>query len=253
VACCDTVNRGAVYAGGKVFFNTLDDQTIAVDAKTGQEVWRAKLGDISQGETMTMAPLVVKDKVLVGNSGGELGVRGWITALDANTGKIAWRAYSVGPDADVLIGDQFHPFYEQDRGTDLGVKSWPPEAWKIGGGTVWGWVTYDPAANLVYYGTANPGPWNPDQRPGDNKMDLGHFRARSRYRPGALVLPVVAARSARLRRGQRERSRRSRLWRQSPQATRPPRPQRIPLFDGSRYRRGTVRQAVCAYHHFDRR
>src|SRR5207237_7685013 len=93
VACCDTVNRGAVYANGKVFFNTLDDQTIAVDAKTGREAWRAKLGDINQGETMTMAPLVVKDKVLVGNSGGELGVRGWITALDANTGKIAWRAY----------------------------------------------------------------------------------------------------------------------------------------------------------------
>jgi PQQ-dependent dehydrogenase (methanol/ethanol family) len=175
VACCDTVNRGAVYAGGKVFFNTLDDQTIAVDAKTGQELWRAKLGDISQGETMTMAPLVAKDKVLVGNSGGELGVRGWITALDAGTGKVAWRAYSMGPDADVLIGDQFHPFYEQDRGTDLGVKSWPPEAWKIGGGTVWGWVTYDPAANLVYYGTANPGPWNPDQRPGDNKWTSGIF------------------------------------------------------------------------------
>jgi PQQ-dependent dehydrogenase (methanol/ethanol family) len=175
VACCDTVNRGAAYSGGKVFFNTLDDQTIAVDAKTGQEVWRAKLGDMNQGETMTMAPLVVKDKVLVGNSGGELGVRGWITALDASTGKIAWRAYSVGPDADVLIGDQFHPFYEQDRGTDLGVRSWPPEAWKIGGGTVWGWVTYDPAANLVYYGTANPGPWNPDQRPGDNKWTSGIF------------------------------------------------------------------------------
>jgi PQQ-dependent dehydrogenase (methanol/ethanol family) len=175
VACCDTVNRGAAYANGKVFFNTLDDQTIAVDAKTGQEVWRTKLGDIKQGETMTMAPLVVKDKVLVGNSGGELGVRGWITALDAGTGKIAWRAYSIGPDADVLIGDQFHPFYEQDRGTDLGVKSWPPEAWKIGGGTVWGWVTYDPAANLVYYGTANPGPWNPDQRPGDNKWTSGIF------------------------------------------------------------------------------
>ncbi len=175
VACCDTVNRGAVYAGGKVFFNTLDDQTIAVDANTGREVWRAKLGDISQGETMTMAPLVAKDKVLVGNSGGELGVRGWITALDADTGKITWRAYSIGPDADVLIGDQFHPFYEQDRGKDLGVKSWPPEAWKIGGGTVWGWVTYDPASNLVYYGTANPGPWNPDQRPGDNKWTSGIF------------------------------------------------------------------------------
>ncbi|HEY0526912.1 MAG TPA: methanol/ethanol family PQQ-dependent dehydrogenase [Stellaceae bacterium] len=175
VACCDVVNRGAVYSNGRVFFNTLDDQTVAVDAKSGKEVWRTKLGDINRGETMTMAPLVVKDKVLVGNSGGELGVRGWITALDANTGKIAWRAYNTGPDSDVLIGDQFKPFYDMDRGKDLGVKSWPPEAWQTGGGTVWGWITYDADSNLVYYGTGNPGPWNPEQRPGDNKWTSGIF------------------------------------------------------------------------------
>ena len=92
VACCDVVNRGAAYADGRIFFNTLDTQTIALDAASGRELWRTKLGDITRGETMTMAPLVVKDKVLVGNSGGELGVRGWLTALDAATGKIAWRA-----------------------------------------------------------------------------------------------------------------------------------------------------------------
>src|SRR3954465_7036139 len=86
VACCDVVNRGAVYADGKVFFNTLDAQTIAVDAQSGKELWRAKLGDFTRGETITMAPLVVKGKVLVGNSGGEMGVRGWITALDAASG-----------------------------------------------------------------------------------------------------------------------------------------------------------------------
>jgi PQQ-dependent dehydrogenase (methanol/ethanol family) len=175
VACCDVVNRGAAYANGRIFYNTLDNHTVAVDAQTGQEVWKTKLGDITRGESMTMAPLVVKDKVLVGNSGGEFGVRGWLTALDANTGKIAWRAYSTGPDADVLIGSTFKPFYPQDRGKDLGVTTWPPDAWKIGGGTVWGWISYDPGLNLIYYGTANPGPWNPDQRPGDNKWTAAMF------------------------------------------------------------------------------
>ena len=92
VACCDLVNRGAAYANGRIFYNTLDDRTVAVDANTGQEVWKTKLGDINKGETMTMAPLVVNNKVLVGNSGGEFGVRGWLTALDANSGQIAWRA-----------------------------------------------------------------------------------------------------------------------------------------------------------------
>jgi lanthanide-dependent methanol dehydrogenase len=175
VACCDTVNRGAAYDSGRVFFNTLDGQTIAVDANDGHELWRTQLGDITKGESMTMAPLVVKGKVLVGNSGGEFGVRGWLTALDANTGKQAWRAYSTGPDAEVLIGPDFKPFYPQERGADLGVKSWPADAWKRGGGTVWGWISYDPELNLIFYGTANPGPWNPEQRPGDNKWTAGVF------------------------------------------------------------------------------
>ena len=175
VACCDVVNRGAVYDSGRLFFNTLDNHTIALDAKTGKELWRTKLGEISLGETMTMAPLVVKGKVLVGNSGGELGVRGWLTALDSRSGKIAWRAYSTGPDKDVLIGPGFKPFYRMDQGKDLGQTSWPPEAWRIGGGTVWGWINYDPELNLIYYGTGNPGPWNPEQRPGDNKWTAGLF------------------------------------------------------------------------------
>jgi PQQ-dependent dehydrogenase (methanol/ethanol family) len=175
VACCDVVNRGAAYAAGKLYFNTLDNQTIALDADSGRELWRVKLGDINRGETMTMAPLVVKDKVLVGNSGGELGVRGWITALDAATGKIAWRAYSTGPDREVLIGENFKPFYASDKGKDLGVTTWPADAWKVGGGNVWGFISYDPELDLIYYGTANPGPWNPLQRPGDNKWTAGIF------------------------------------------------------------------------------
>jgi PQQ-dependent dehydrogenase (methanol/ethanol family) len=175
VACCDTVNRGAAYANGRVFINTLDGFTAAVDAETGTQLWKVQLGDINKGETITMAPLVVKDKVLVGNSGGEFGVRGWLIALDALTGKIVWKAYSTGPDRDVLIGPNFKPFYEMDRGTDLGEKTWPSEAWKIGGGAVWGWISYDPQTNLIFYGTSNPGPWNPDQRPGDNKWTSGIF------------------------------------------------------------------------------
>jgi lanthanide-dependent methanol dehydrogenase len=178
VACCDVVTRGAAYAADKVVFNTLDGQTIAVDARTGREVWRARLGDVNRGETITMAPLIVKDKVLVGNSGGELGVRGWLTALDLGTGQIRWRAYHTGSDADVLIGAEFRPFYADHRGRDLGVSSWPPEAWRLGGGTAWGWISYDPELDLVYYGTSNPGPWNADQRPGDNKWTTTIFARR---------------------------------------------------------------------------
>jgi PQQ-dependent dehydrogenase (methanol/ethanol family) len=175
VACCDQVNRGAAYANGRIFYNTLDGHTVAVDAQTGKEIWKTKLGDINKGETLTMAPLVVKDKVLVGNSGGEMGVRGWVTALSTDNGQIAWKAYNTGPDTEVLIGPNFKPFYPQDQGKDLGVSTWPPDAWQTGGGTVWGWISYDPELNLIYHGTANPGPWNADQRPGDNKWTCGIF------------------------------------------------------------------------------
>jgi PQQ-dependent dehydrogenase (methanol/ethanol family) len=175
VACCDTVNRGAVFSNGLVIFNTLDGRTIGLDAGTGEPKWTTQLADINRGETITMAPLVADGTVLVGNSGGEFGVRGWLAGLDVASGRIKWRAYSTGPDADVLIGPSFKPFYASDRGKDLGVSSWPGEAWKLGGGTVWGWISYDPELHLVYHGTANPGPWNPDQRPGDNKWTTGIF------------------------------------------------------------------------------
>jgi PQQ-dependent dehydrogenase (methanol/ethanol family) len=169
VACCDVVNRGASYADGKIIYALLDAHVVAVDAQTGREVWRTQVGDIHYGETVTMAPIVVKDKVYVGNSGGEMGVRGKLTALDVKTGKVDWIAYSTGSDEDVRIGSDFKPFYAKDRGKDLGIKSWTPGQWKIGGGTIWGWISYDPQLNLIYYGTGNPGPWNPDMRPGDNK------------------------------------------------------------------------------------
>ena len=138
VACCDVVNRGASFANGLIVINTLDNRTVAVDAATGQAKWDTLLGDIGHGETMTMAPLIVKDKVFVGNSGGEMGVRGWLTALDLMSGRQVWRAYSTGPDTDVLIGPRFKPYYAAERGTDLGIHSWPGETWKQGGGAPWG-------------------------------------------------------------------------------------------------------------------
>ncbi|HEU4563897.1 MAG TPA: PQQ-dependent dehydrogenase, methanol/ethanol family [Gemmatimonadaceae bacterium] len=170
VACCDVVNRGPAYVDGRIIYNLLDGRTVALDAETGKELWVAKVGDIDRGESMTMAPLVVKGKVLVGVSGGEFGVRGSLVALDAATGKEVWRAYSAGPDSAVKVDPAtYRPFYAADRGPDQSLRSWPADAWKIGGAAVWGWISYDPELDLIYYGTSNPGPWNAAQRPGDNK------------------------------------------------------------------------------------
>jgi lanthanide-dependent methanol dehydrogenase len=174
-ACCDWVNRGAVYDEGRIFFNTLDGYVVAVNADNGQQAWKTQVADINKGETITMAPLVVRGKVLVGNSGGEFGIHGWLKAVDEKSGALAWTAYATGPDDQVKIGAKFKPFYSQYKGQDLGVKSWPPDAWKIGGGGTWGWISYDPDLNLIYYGTANPGPWNAEIRPGDNLWTSGVF------------------------------------------------------------------------------
>jgi len=168
-ACCDVVNRGATFADGKIVYNLLDGHTVAVDAQTGREVWKTVVADPTIGETVTGMTLVVGNKVILGNSGGEFGVRGWVKALDLATGLPVWQAYNTGSDAEALIGADFHPFYAKDRGKDLGISSWPGDMWKLGGSTSWGWLTYDPDLNLFYYGTANPGVWNPDMRPGDNK------------------------------------------------------------------------------------
>ncbi len=175
VACCDVVTRGLAYDNNTIFLVTLDDHVTALDAKTGEEKWTTKTGEINLGETTTAAPFVVKGKVFVGISGGELGVRGRVTALDEKSGKIDYVAYSTGPDKEVLIGPDFKPFYDDMKGHDLGVSTWPPDAWKIGGATMWGWFSYDPDLNLLYYGTSNPGPWNSNQRPGDNKWSTTLF------------------------------------------------------------------------------
>lgn len=106
VMCCDTVNRGVAVAEGKVFLAQADNTLVALDAESGQELWKVKNGDHTKGETLTAAPLVVKDKVLVGISGGEFGVRGHLTAYNIETGEMEWRAWSTGPDSDVLIDPQ---------------------------------------------------------------------------------------------------------------------------------------------------
>jgi PQQ-dependent dehydrogenase (methanol/ethanol family) len=169
VACCDVVNRGAVYSDGKIIYNLLDDEVVAVDAKTGKQVWRIKVGSIHTGMTLTMAPIVADHKVIVGNAGDELGDRGWIMALNVSDGSVAWKAYSDGTDKDCLIGKGFRPYYAKDRGKNLGITTWPPGQWKLGGGSVWGWISYDPQTKLIYYGTGNPGTWDPAQRAGANK------------------------------------------------------------------------------------
>lgn len=157
MACCDVVNRGASFADGKLVYNLLDGHTAAVDVATGRQAWRTKMADLDRGETITMAPIIVKDMVIVGSSGGEMGVRGWVAAVDLTSGRERWRAYNVGPDTDVKVTERFKPFYAHDRGIDLGATSWPKDAWKLGGGVVWGWISYDPELNLIYYGTSNRG------------------------------------------------------------------------------------------------
>ena len=167
-ACCDAVLRGWAVDDGKLIYNLLDAETVAVDVKTGKEVWRTRMDDPGRGVTMTMSAFTVGGKVFVGNSGGEMGVNGWLAALDVNTGKELWRAHAVGPDSDVRIGSDFKPFYPQLRGKDLGVSTWPADMWRTGAGASWGFISYDPDLNLIYYGTSNPGPRVPAQRPGDN-------------------------------------------------------------------------------------
>jgi len=174
--CCDTVNRGLAYAEGKVFLQQADSMLVALDAKSGKVIWSVKNGDPKVGAVNTNAPHVYKDKVITGISGGEWGVRGYITAYDINSGKQVWRGYSVGPDAEMLMDPNKTMTWTDGAmkpvGADSSLKTWKGDQWKIGGGTTWGWFSYDKAANLLYYGSGNPSTWNPAQRPGDNKWSM---------------------------------------------------------------------------------
>lgn len=172
VMCCDTVNRGVAYADGKVFLHQADTTVVALDAKTGEVKWTAVNGDPSIGETNTATVLPVKDKIIVGISGGEFGVRGHTTAYDINTGAMVWRAYSMGPDSDTLIDPENTTHLGKPVGADSGTNTWEGDQWKIGGGSTWGWYSYDAELDLFYYGTGNPSTWNPAQRPGDNRWSM---------------------------------------------------------------------------------
>jgi PQQ-dependent dehydrogenase (methanol/ethanol family) len=174
VACCDVVNRGLAYhPSGKLFIELLQGDLLALDAKTGKKLWQSKNANFKEGSTMTNAPIVIKNVVIAGISGGEFGVRGRVTAYDVNDGHELWRGYSTGPDKEVLItSNTLKSPYASAQGADLGVSTWQGDEWQRGGGTTWGWYSYDPTLNLFYYGSGNPGTWNPDQRPGDNKWSM---------------------------------------------------------------------------------
>lgn len=178
VACCDVVNRGLAYAPAgdgypaTIFQNQLDGHIVALNAKTGELLWKMENSDIAMGSTLTVAPFVAKDKVIVGSSGAELGVRGYATAYNIKDGKQAWRVYATGPDEDIKLSKDFNsanPHYGQ---FGLGLKTWEGDAWKIGGGTNWGWYAFDPDLDMLYYGSGNPAPWNETMRPGDNKWTM---------------------------------------------------------------------------------
>ena len=175
VMCCDTVNRGLAYDNGQIFLHQADTTVVALDAKTGKVNWTAVNGDPKKGETNTATVLPVKDKIIVGISGGEFGVRCHVTAYDQKTGKQLWRAYSMGPDNEILVDPQQTTSLGKPVGADSSLKTWQGDQWKIGGGCTWGWYSYDPNLNLFYYGSGNPSTWNPKQRPGDNKWSMTIF------------------------------------------------------------------------------
>ncbi|GHG13114.1 MULTISPECIES: methanol/ethanol family PQQ-dependent dehydrogenase [Paracoccus] len=172
VMCCDTVFRGVAYADGLILSHQADTTLVALDAKTGEVKWQVKTGDPAIGETNTATVLPVKDKVIVGVSGGEYGVRGRVTAYSLADGSEVWKAYSTGPDAEMLVDPENTTHLGKPIGADSSLNSWEGDQWKIGGGTTWGWYSYDPDLNLIYYGTGNPSTWNPSQRPGDNKWSM---------------------------------------------------------------------------------
>ena len=200
-ACCGANNRGVAVLGERVFMATLDAHVVAIDAATGAELWDVEVADKRLQYAFTLAPLAIKDKVLVGTAGGDRGIRGFIAALDAATGEEVWRFYTIP-----APGEPGHETWEPCPPNPEAFCD--PEAWKHGGGSVWLTGSYDPELNLTYWGVGNPGPdWNPAQRPGDNlytssvvalDADTGEIRWHFQFTPGdpydfdAVQIPVLA-------------------------------------------------------------
>ena len=175
IMCCDTVNRGVAYADGKIFLHQADTTLVALDAKTGEEVWSVMDGEAGKGQSGTDAPFVVQGQGAGRRFRRRIRRSRLGRAYNVKDGKLAWRAYSEGPDSDTLIDPDKTTSLGKPVGKDSGTATWEGDQWKIGGGTTWGWYSYDPDLNLVYYGSGNPGTWNPVQRPGDNRWSMSIF------------------------------------------------------------------------------
>lgn len=170
--CCGAQTRGLYYAEGKIFYSTLDGQNIALDAKSGEQLWRTVGTDITRYEGMAGNNIVIGKLFIGGNEGGEGGARGKVQAYDINTGRNMWVMYNMGPNNEVGIGPKFKPFYQDDKKPNPALESWFGDSWKRGGGTSWGYFTWDQETNLFHYSTGNCGPWNPDYRREWGKFDL---------------------------------------------------------------------------------
>ena len=242
--CCGNVNRGIAAYNGKIYMGTLDARLVAIDAKTGKEAWAT---DTIEGDhndplnrfSITMAPRIAKGKVFIGASGGEFGVRGWIAAFDAETGKEVWRFYNVP-------GDPAKGF--ENEAMKKAAATWSGEWWKIGGGgTVWDATIYDPVTDLLIYGTGNGTPWNQMARdPKRRRQPLCrlHHRAEGRHRRIRLALPDHAGRHLGLRRGQPDDDGRPHDRWQAAACADPAEQERLPLCARCRRRQAAQRRCV---------
>jgi len=182
VACCGAQTRGVNYAEGKIIFQSLSGHIYALEADTGALIWDVQATDIDNAETMVGNALIVDNLYIAGMAGGEYGVRGYVVAYDINTGDEAWRYYSMGPNEEVGITDRFNPFYAFDQIDNPAEASWFEDSWRQGGGSVWGYFSYDPDLNMFYYGTGNCGPWNADYRREWGEVDFDENGILQSYR-----------------------------------------------------------------------